>query len=143
MFDKTITIFNQHNGTWYPSVISGISVYASDAYSPSHEGGPAPRDEVDISIQCDEAKNIATSTGVKAYTSPKDYEKAATLSALITFKSGRDFIYLGEYSDLAPVDEEDYDEGFYSAMNNAFDDVYIIQSVAYFGLIPHFEIRGK
>lgn len=143
MFDKTVTVFNRHDNTWYPHVISGVSVYASDAYSPSRESGPAPRDEVDINIQCSSAKSIVTSSGPRSYIGPKEYERAETPTSFITFKAGRDFIFLGDYADLSAVDDNDYDEGFYTAMNNAFDDVYLIQSVSYFSLIPHFEIRGK
>ena len=50
---------------------------------------------------------------------------------------------MGDNTSAEPIPEDDYDEGFYHAMNDANDGVYRITAAAWYDLLPHFEIDGR
>lgn len=144
MFQNTITVFNFHKqtGLWYPSVISGADLIAAKASTRTPDG-VNNADTVDILINCTAAKVITTSAGGKSYTGPKVYAGCADPASCITFTPEQDFIFDGEWADLTPIDDEDYDEGLYHVLNAAHDGIYMISSAAFYGLLPHFEIGGR
>lgn len=144
MYQNTITVFNYHKqtGFWYPSVISGADLIAAKSSNHSADG-INNADTVDIIVHCTAAKVITTSAGGKSYTGPKEYAGCATPESLITFTPECDFIYDGTWPDLTPIDDDEYDEGLYHALNDAHDGMYMIASAAYYGLLPHFEIGGR
>ena len=144
MFQSTITVFNYHKqtGLWYPSVISGADLIATKASTRATDG-VNNADAVDILINCTAAKVITTSAGGKSYTGPKEYAGCADPASCITFTPEQDFIFDGAWADLTPIDDEDYDEGLYHALNAAHDGIYMISSAAFYGLLPHFEIGGR
>lgn len=144
MFQSTITVFNYHKqtGLWYPSVISGADLIASKASTRTTDG-VNNADAVDILINCTPAKVITTGAGDKSYTGPKEYASCADPASRITFTPEQDFIFDGEWADLTPIDDEDYDEGLYHALNATHDGIYMISSAAFYGLLPHFEIGGR
>lgn len=144
MYQNTVTVFNYHAETdcWYPSVISGADLVAANAGSRSTDG-LANADTVDIIIHCTAEKVITTSEGSKSYIGPKEYAVCGHPEDCITFTPECDFIYDGEWQDLSPIDDEDFDEGLYHAMNDRHDGVYMIRSAAFYSLLPHFEIGGR
>lgn len=144
MLQNTITVFNYHKqtGLWYPSVISGTDLIAAKASTRTTDGVNSA-DAVDVLINCTAAKVISTSAGGKSYTGPKEYASCADPASCITFTPEQDFIFDGEWTDLTPIDDEDYDEGLYHALNAAHDGIYMISSAAFYGLLPHFEIGGR
>ena len=144
MLQNTITVFNYHKqtGLWYPSVISGTDLIAAKASTRTTDGVNSA-DAVDVLINCTAAKVISTSAGGKSYTGPKEYARCADPASCITFTPEQDFIFDGEWTDLTPIDDEDYDEGLYHALNAAHDGIYMISSAAFYGLLPHFEIGGR
>ena len=144
MYHKTITLFNYHKptGKWYPSVISGVDLIGNTASTATKEG-VNNGDTVDVIIHCTRGRVITTSAGPKPYLPPKLYAEHNPLSGLITFVPEQDFIYEGEWPDLAVIDDEDYESGFYHEMNNTYDGVYLITSAVFCDLLPHFEIGGR
>lgn len=144
MYQNTITIFNYHKATelWYPSVISGVDLIASKANNTTKEG-LNNGDVVDIIIHCTPDKQITTSEGVKSYTGAKEYAKCDNPASHITFTPEKDFIYEGVWPDTSAISGDDYESGLYHELNENFDGVYLINSVAYYGLLPHFEIGGR
>lgn len=144
MFQNIITVFNYHkaSGKWYPSVISGADLIADKASTHTVDG-LNNADTAAILIQSCPCRNIITSMGPKQYVGPKEYAACGNPAEVITFKPECDFIYDGVWPDLTPVTEDDYDEGFYHAVNDGHDGVYMISSAAYFSVIPHFEIGGR
>ena len=73
----------------------------------------------------------------------KAYNILASGIDAITFQPQTDFIMMGEYESTEPVNDDDYDAGFYDEMNSRYDSVYQIVSAVFYSLIPHFEIGVK
>ena len=144
MFKNTITVFNFHEktGTWYPSVIPGTDLGAARASSKT-ASGLANADVVTLLINCSAEPHIETSAGRKPYIEPKEYAKCEHPEAHITFTPECDFFMKGAWPDLTPVDDDAYDEGYYHELNTEHDGVYMISSVDFFDLLPHFEIGGR
>lgn len=145
MFDKTITLFNFHEPTnaWYASVIENVNLIELTQKN-NTATGTDNGDSVEIIINCNADKSIKTKDGVKGYTRPKEYKRCSNPCEFITFNPDKDFIYHGEWSNRGPIDDDsDFDSGFYQAVNTDYDEVYKINSAAFLGLIPHFEIGGK
>ena len=142
MHDKTITLFNLHNGVWYPSVISGVTVEEVVAISATETAGRTNSDAVELSIGTSCVKAITTSVGLKAYVTPKAYAVCTAPADCLTFKPEQDFIYVGEWA-TDPIRDDEYESGLYHDFNEEHDGVYMITSAAWLGLIPHFEIGGR
>ena len=142
MHDRTITLFNFHNGKWYPSVISGVTVAENVASSATEQAGRTSVDAVEVSIPASHSKGIETADGFKAYVSPKAYAVCTAPKDCLTFTPLKDFIYCGVW-DTAPIDDEEYESGLYHALNEEYDGVYMISSALWLGLIPHFEVGGR
>lgn len=143
MYDNTITLFNRHNGKWYPSIIEGVDMVATEAASPTTLSGITNGDAVEIIIHCTKAKGITTTAGLKAYVSPKAYAACSAPADCITFTPETDFIYEGAWPSTSPIDDVGYESGLYAAMNEEYDGVHMITSAVFFGLLPHFEIGGR
>lgn len=145
MYESTITLFNFHEATglWYSSVFSGVDLGVNTS-SNSTTNGTNGDDTVNMIIHCTRDKRFITADGAeKSYIGAKAYAKCDNPTACITFKPECDFIYEGEWADLTPISEEDYESGYYHAMNEKYDGVHMISSAAFFGLLPHFEIGGR
>lgn len=143
MYDRTITLFNLHNGTWHPSVIHGVTVSENVSSASTAQADKTGGDTLEVSIRTSRSKGIETSVGFKAYVSPNAYAACAAPADCLTFKPERDFIYCGEWP-TAPIDDAEYEEsGLYHAMNEEHDGVYMITSAMWLGAIPHFEIGGR
>lgn len=144
LFKDVITVFNFHakSGLWYPTILTDAHVIAARANTHSTEG-MINADSVEVQITSNVAQNVNTTEGVKSYTPPKEYAISNTPDEYITFKPECDFFIEGRWDDLLPIDDDEYDEGLYNALNEAQDGVYMISSAVFYGLIPHFEIGGR
>lgn len=148
MYNDTITLFNRYaavdGDTWYPTVIRNVNLNIDRAEIIAKYGAQSS-DNVILNIRYSfdgENKVIAEKQWKpsKAWGKLPDNE----LGAYLTFKGGTlfDFFYVGEW-DETPIPDSDYKNGFYNYMNEAFDNVFAINSVGLYSVIPHFEILGK
>ena len=79
----------------------------------------------------------------KQYVGPKAYAAIKKPRNYFTFTPESDFFIVGNYYSQEPVADAEFEDGLYSAMNAAHDGVYMVSSVAFYSLIPHFEIGGR
>ncbi|MCD8371793.1 MAG: hypothetical protein LUD27_00635 [Clostridia bacterium] len=144
MYDHTLTVFNYHAASdkWYLSVISGADLIAAEAKS-NTANGINNTDAVNAIIHSTADKVIATTAGSKSYTRPKAYAACNNPAKMITFNPECDFIYDGEWADLTPISDDDYDSGLYHSLNDKYDGVYLINSATFYSLLPHFEIGAR
>ena len=145
MFTETVTLFNFHEptGKWYPSVIKGVELQADIASGLSTPGKTDSTDSVSLLIQSKRDKTVQTANGSKTYLGPKAYAQCENPEAHITFKPECDFFYDGIWPTTDPILDDEYDSGFYDEVNRVHDGVYVVKTVAFLGLIPHFEIGGR
>ncbi len=151
MFADTITVFNRYVDslgaiTWYPTVIHGVNLNVDKA-SIIAKYGAESRDSAVLNIPykiLDGVKKVAE----KAHKNSKEWREQSVdmLPETITFANEAqafDFFYAGEWLSSAPVADTDYGRtGFYNYMNEKYDSVFAITSVAEYSVIPHFEIMG-
>ena len=144
MYRNTVTVFNFHkeSNLWYSTVISGVHMEAVRAASPSAGAGILKTDAVEVIIPVSDDKTIGTGYESKQYLRPKEYDVLDDPSSYFTFHPEQDFFVIGDH-DTSPEDDDDYDEGFYHAMNTSLDEVYMISAAAFYALLPHFEVRGR
>lgn len=140
MYDSTITLFNYHEktGKWFPTVIQKADLLINKSRTATTNGFNNG-DSVSIIIRCTPSKSISG----KEYLSPKVFAKSDNPIQYFTFKPECDFVFESKFESEEDIIDDDYEEGFYHAMNEAYDGVYMITSAAFFGLLPHFEIGGK
>lgn len=145
MFNDTITLFNFYNGVWYRHIIPRVDIGAVDASSKTVSAGDTRSSSVTLLINTQFDKSIQTEGGVRIYLAPKEYARLADpiLSQAITFDDKHDFIVLGAVYGDDPVNDDDYESGFYDHVYSRYDNVYRIVSAAWYGLIPHYEIGAR
>lgn len=141
MFTDTITLFNIHNGIWFPHIVYGADAAGISAgKNATVMNGTAKTDNGLVLIQSSSNKVINVNKTLKPYVSPKAYAALENGENAVTFQPQTDFIMLGVYESTEPINDDDYEAGFYDDMNSKYDDVYQIVSVVFYSLIPHFEI---
>lgn len=149
MYSDTVTVFNRYvdsfkNTTWYPSVIKGVNLNIDKAAIVAKYGAES-KDNAVLNIHYQEVDGHIFLDG-KPYLPPKEWDRQTNdkLAESITFTSGKDFDFfiLGEYPETNPILDEDYLDGFYNHVNEEYDFVFAITSVAKYTAIPHFEIMG-
>ena len=144
MHDVTITLFNFHEATgkWHPTEFRNVSLTESNGNAPTPDAGMKNADAVELIIRT-AADKSNTECGVTVrHVGPKEYAALENPVGYFTFTPEQDFFYVGSVM-AASYPEDDYDEGFYHYMNKTHDGVYMIQSSAFYSLIPHFEIGGR
>ena len=144
MHDATITLFNFHErtGNWYPTIFNQVSLTEAKADSATADAGIKNGDTIEAIIRT-AADKSNTEYGVKVqYVGPKAYAALENPVGYFTFATEQDFFFVGNAAS-GIVSDDDYDEGFYHAMNKEHDGVYLVQSAAFYSLIPHFEIGGR
>lgn len=150
MFTDTITVFNYYkdslkNVTWYPTVVHGVNLLIDKAAIIAKYGAES-KDNAVLNIHYQTVDGQIMVDG-KPYLPPKEWERQTNdkLADSITFTSGTDFDFfmLGEYPTTTPIADDDYIDGFYNHVNDEYDYVFSISSVAKYTTIPHFEIMGK
>lgn len=139
MFNSTVTIFNfdEPNDKFYPTLITGVEFqpdYRSQFTSNTTQ-------DMDMSLLIImyyiDGNNVLVNGNNKPYRTPKAWENLTTAnkSKYFTFKTGRDFFVLGNYSTTANAD--------YETFKDQNDDVFFINSVKNFrDELKHFEIMG-
>lgn len=140
MHDQTVTLYNYHEptGLWYTTVFDNATLTAARSSS-STQHGTTNGDTVSISIPAAADKTA----GSRRYIGPKSYSARDAPGECFTFWPEHDFVVVGSCPLEQPVSEDDYDNGLYHEMNHEQDEVYMITSASFYGLIPHFEVEGR
>lgn len=149
MYNDTITLFNRYSNrdgdTWYPTIIHGVNLNIDRAAIIAKYGAQAADSAVlNIRYSFKDGNKIVAD---KLWLPPKEWSELPNdeLGSCLTFAAGTvfDFFYLGEWKGSAPIIDLDYTKGFYTYMNEEYDNVFAITSVGLYSVIPHFEILGK
>ena len=148
MYSEKITLFNHYKSRlgdmWYPTVIDGVNLLIDKAAIVAKYGAES-KDNAILNIHYQIVDGHILIDG-KPYLPPKEWESQTNdkLAESITFASGKDFDFfmLGEYTTTKPIADDDYVDGFYNHVNDEYDYVFAITSVAKYTTIPHFEIMG-
>lgn len=151
MYRDTVTLFNRYTTKdrkiiWYPTVLSGVNLNVDKASIVAKYGSNS-QDNAILNVKYHSGDDTVM-VGDKRYLLPKEWNKQTedVLAESLTFTTGKeefDFFYEGEWESEEPILNEDYTSGFYSYMNNNYDNVFAITSVSRFSVIPHFEVVGK
>ena len=151
MYRDTITLFNRYTTKdrkviWYPTIMRGVNLNVDKASIVAKYGSNS-QDNAVLNAKYHSGDDTVM-VGNKKYLLPKEWSKQTedTLAKSLTFTTGKeefDFFYEGEWKGEKPILDEDYTSGFYSYMNNNYDNVFAITSVSKFSVIPHFEVVGK
>ena len=148
MFSDVVTVFNHYKSRlgdmWYPTVVRNANLLIDKAAIVAKYGAES-KDNAILNIHYQTVDGQIMVDG-KPYLPPKEWERQTNdkLAESITFTSGTDFDFfmLGEYPTTNPIADDDYVDGFYNHVNDEYDYVFAITSVAKYTTIPHFEIMG-
>lgn len=151
MYSDVVTVFNRYddslgNITWYPTVIDGVNLQIDKAAIVAKYGAES-KDNAVLNIRY-QMVNGQVVIGEKPYLPPKEWERQTNdqLPNSITFTSGKefDFFMLGDWGSEDAISEDYtiYRNGFYAYVEENYDFVFSISSVAQYKAIPHFEIMG-
>ena len=148
MYKDTVTIFNRYvdsmgNTMWFPHILTNVNFNADRSVIVSKYGEES-KDNAVLNVKY-QINNYAKMIGNKPYLSPREWEKQVNdeLPNSITFAQGNDFDFfmLGDYGSEKVI--EDVKGTFFRDIQQEYDNVYAITSVAEYTVIPHFEIVGK
>ena len=148
MYKDTVTLFNRYvdsmgNTMWFPHVLTNVNLVVDRAVIVSKYGEKSNDNAVlNIKYKCENEKIFIND---KEYLMPKEWERQPNdlLVDFLTFKSGNefDFFVLGDYkSNEIIMDERGT---FFREVQEQYDNVFAVTSVAKLSVIPHFEIVGK
>ena len=148
MYSDKITLFNFYRSSlgdmWYPHVIENVNLVIDKAAIIAKYGLES-KDNAILNIRFQKEKGQIMVAG-QSYLPPLEWERQTNdkLADSITFASGSefDFFMVGEFTELNPILDEDYD-GLFNHVKENYDYVFAITSVAKYDAIPHFEITGK
>ena len=148
MYSDKITVFNHYKSRlgdmWYPTVVRNANLLIDKAAIVAKSGAESKVNAI-LNIHYQTVDGQIMVDG-KPYLPPKEWERQTNdkLAESITFTSGTDFDFfmLGEYPTTKPIADDDYVDGFYNHVNDEYDYVFAITSVAKYTAIPHFEIMG-
>lgn len=148
MYKDTVTLFNRYvdsmgNTMWFPHVLSNVNLN-SDKSVINSKYGEQSKDNAVLNVKYHIAENKKM-IGEKPYFLPKEWEKQVNdeLPKSITFKGGNDFDFfmLGNYGSAEPI--EDKKGTFFREIQQEYDYVFAVTSVAEYSVMKHFEITGK
>ncbi len=149
MYNSTITVFNRSGSekkgfVWFPTVIDCVYLII-DKGAGMVKTGLAEANKANLHIRYISVDGKVL-VGGKPYMLPKEWnaqsdeEKATS----ITFNEGCDFFIEGEYpEDVIQDDDILYANGLFSYMKAKRDNVFKLNTVGKYTLIPHFEIGGE
>ena len=149
MYNDTVTIFNRYDSSsgtmWYPTVIKGVNVNMDKASIVAKYGAES-KDNVVVNVRY-KLSDGQEMIEKKKWLPPKEWaaQQEDSLAGSLTFTSGQDFLYVGDWGSEIPVPDGDSQygrNGFYNYMNKKYDFVFSITGASSFSVIPHFEIRG-
>lgn len=166
LYNDTVTIFCRYESrlgdTWYPTVLRNVDLNMDKAaiiakYSAESQDNAVLNIHYKIEDLADgenyEYKQIPRLKGKKlivggkVWLPAKDWDRQVNdmLPNTLTFTDGQkfDFFYVGEWPNENPISDDDYLDDFYNHMKKNYDYVFAITSVAFYSVIPHFEIMGK
>lgn len=148
MYKDTVTLFNRYvdsmgNTMWFPHVLTNVNFNADKSVIVSKYGEES-KDNAVLNIKY-HLRGLTKMVNGKPYLNPKDWERKVNdeLSNFITFAQGNefDFFMLGDYGSEEIIKD---DKGtFFRDIQQEYDNVYAITSVAEYTVIQHFEIVGK
>ena len=148
MYKDTVTLFNRDvdsmgNTMWFPHVLTNVNLVIDRAVIVSKYGEES-NDNAVLNIKYN-FENEKIFINDKEYLMPKEWERQPNdlLVDFLTFKSGNefDFFILGDYgSNEIIMDERGT---FFREIQEQYDNVFAVTSVAKLSVIPHFEIVGK
>lgn len=148
MYSDTITLFNRYESRlgdmWYPTVIRGVNLNIDKAAIIAKYGSES-KDNAVLNIRYKvDGDNVVIAD--KVYLPPKEWDRQTNdkLAESLTFTGGKDFDFflVGEYERTDPIADDDYIDGFYNYVNDYYDYVFAITSVAQYSVVQHFEIMG-
>lgn len=148
MYDSTVTIFNRSGSekkgfVWFPTLIMGVNLII-DKGAGMAKTGLADANKANLHIRYRTVDKQIIVEG-KQFLLPKEWQRQADgdKAVTLTFSEGEDFFLEGEYP-IEPVSEDDilYTNGFFAYLKQSRDNVFKINTVGKYGLIPHFEIGG-
>ena len=140
MYDRTITLFNYRkaDGCWYTHTFTGVDAIETQGKSATTHGMQSA-DNLEVIIHCTSTQQA----GGLQYVPPKVWQSMEDVEGCFTLTPECDFIAIGDCSEVDPINDEEYDQGLYHALNEERDDVFMITSATWFSLLPHFEIGGR
>ena len=152
MYNTTVTVFNLYRSkqlgtaTWYPHVLSGCYFNADKAANVEKTGlENADSARLHIPYRVENRKVLLKGLESKdfKYLMPKEWDDQTNdmYENTVTFTEGEDFFLVGEFPEI-PIDDSVYRGGVFSYLNSTRDQVYRINTVGKYELIPHFEIGG-
>lgn len=151
MYKDTVTLFNRYTTKdrkiiWYPTVLHGVNLNVDKASIVAKYGSNS-KDNAVLNVKYHSGDNTVMVED-KRYQLPKEWSKQSeeALAESLTFATDTqefDFFYEGEWEGEELIMDEEYTSGFYSYMNNNYDNVFAITSVSKYNVIPHFEVVGK
>lgn len=135
IYQHTVTLFCQHNGSWAGHVLTDVDLITDRAAIIARYGADC-QDRAKLHVKYAPGDKINGLT----YVRPEDYTGAA---GTLTFATGNEFsfFYDGE-ADILSADDADYLDGFFDYMNQR-GSTYIVTSAAQYYVIPHWEIAGR
>ena len=152
LYKQTVTMFNRivlvsGEILWRPIVLEKVHLIVgkSDSWS---SYGDSSMDTVTLHVRYT-VENGEAYIGGRKYYEPKEFRRLGCPEDGITFAYGGsevcDFFMEGVYEDTDAVLSDDAYErqGFYNYMNKMYDNVFAIQQVSKYNLIPHFEIMAR
>ncbi len=156
MYSETVTLFNRARGgdgrlLWYPTVLTGVDFSVGSA-AVVRQYGTVTGDRAMLGVRYsldDDGEIIIAGSGGKKWLAPRAWRASsdAIRRDSVTFGGGSEFdFFIGcrlACGDVIEDGEFDEDGGFYSFCNRIRDDVFAVNSVSRFLLIPHLEITGR
>ena len=148
MYKDTVTLFNRYvdsigNTMWFPHVLTDVNINIDKAVINSKYGEES-KDNAVLNVKFT-VKDNKNKVGNLVYLNPKEWERQVNdeLPNFITFKGGNDFDFfvVGKYDSEEFIEDE---KGtFFREIQQEYDYVFAVTSVAKYDLISHFEILGK
>lgn len=135
MFKDIVTIFNycKNTGKWYPTVLKNVELQTKNGIT-EKDSGVSSSDNTLLFVHCS-----GDFVGSKRYLSPKAWQRSDNKDDFVTFAED-DFFVVGKFFEI--VNEEDYEDSYFTYMSENYDYCYKITSVKRFKGISHFEIGG-
>ena len=142
MFQDVATVFNRQDGLWYPTVLTGVQVQASEGGVPAALGGERTGA---VTLLVPYVPGEPDRVAGKAYLPPKKWRQGSEPENHVTFAAGErfDVLLLGPWEGTEPIRDDTWPEGFFARLRRERDGAYAVTAVRRFRALPHFEIEGR
>lgn len=143
-----LTVFNRYDAAaddvrYYATIIHGATLQVDKAAAVS-TSGLKDADSMWCSIPYSNMGDHIEING-KLHLSPKEWAQQVgdDMEESLTLAEGKDILLDGEWLGAKVINDADYPRsGFLGFLRGMYDGVYLINSVARYDLIPHFELGG-